>query len=94
MRIRVRSAIVVVLTILTASVAASCSADPLSVTCGDYLKKAKSEQLDLAARWAAPDRNHVDNLATMVAPTYRDDLLRYCPAHSGDRLRDLELRIR
>lgn len=72
---------------------AACSSDPLSITCQDYVGKPNSEQLDLAALWGSPDRKNVNAGARLVAPKYRQDLLKYCPAHPKDRLKDLEFRF-
>jgi hypothetical protein len=57
------------------------------------LSKSESEQLDLAALWAAPDRKNPGPEARIVAPRYRQDLLTYCPNHSKDKPKDLELRL-
>jgi hypothetical protein len=92
-RIGKNATAVIVLGLLVGGVT-SCTADPLAITCGEYMSKTSSEQLDLAARWAAPNRNNVDAAAKMVAPAYRSDLLGYCPTHLNDRLKDLELTIR
>jgi hypothetical protein len=73
---------------------AACGAnDPLNISCADFLTKSESEQLDLAALWAAPDRKNPGPEARMVAPRYRRDLLTYCPKHRKDKLKDLELRL-
>ncbi|HEX4726123.1 MAG TPA: hypothetical protein VH333_26680 [Pseudonocardiaceae bacterium] len=82
---------IAIIAILLAGVATSCSSDPLSVTCGDYLKKGEAEQLDLAARWADPARNQTTDLDRIVAPEYRGDFMAYCPTHPDDELNNLEL---
>jgi hypothetical protein len=79
---------------LLAGTATACSSDPLSVTCGDYLNKSQTEQLDLAARWADPARNQTTQIDRAAAPGYRTDFLAYCPSHTDDRLKDLELSFR
>jgi hypothetical protein len=70
------------------------SADPLAITCEEFMSKDAETQLELAARWAAPNREHVGAMEKMVAPQYRKDLLQYCPNHPKDKLNELELQIR
>ena len=90
---RVRPFLLAVLLIFTVTAAACGSKDPLSISCGDYVKKDTGTQLELAALWGAPDRHTVDALARAVAPKYADDLRSYCPTHKSARLMDLELRL-
>jgi len=68
--------------------------DPLAITCEEFMSKDADAQLELAARWAAPDRDHVGAMEKGVAPTYRKDLLQYCPNHPKEKLKELELQIR
>jgi hypothetical protein len=89
MRIDKTIAITIAVTLL-AGTATACSSDPLSVTCGDYLNKSQTEQLDLAARWADPARNQTTQIDRIAAPGYRTEFLAYCASHPGDRLKDLE----
>jgi len=70
------------------------SPDPLAITCEEFMSKDAQTQLELAARWAAPDREHVGAMEKGVAPVYRKDLLQYCPNHPKDKLKELELQIR
>jgi hypothetical protein len=86
------SAVVVVL--LAGCALTSCASDPLSTTCGDYIGKTEAEQLALAELWGEPVRGQSSKMTQMVAPSYRRDLLAYCPSHSGERLKDLQLTLR
>ncbi|MEU4247748.1 hypothetical protein AB0F15_10075 [Amycolatopsis sp. NPDC026612] len=89
-----RISLVTVVIVLTGAVVAACTPDPLDVTCEKYLSLGEAEQLDLAALWGTPTRDHVDATGRIVAPRYRSDLLGYCRTHSDDKLKDLELTFR
>jgi hypothetical protein len=71
----------------------SCGSDPLAITCGSYLRKSEQQQLDLAARWGSPDRDHPSRIAEFASGEYRKDLLHYCPGHRNSRLSELELTL-
>ncbi len=83
-RAAVLAAAVAMLPVLTA-----CSSDPLATTCAEYLKKDAATQLDLATRWGAPNRDHIDEMAKMAGHQYQTDLGNYCPKHPDNKLADL-----
>lgn len=78
---------------LAATLTACGSSDPLAIVCSDFAGKDAATQLDLAARWGAPNRDHVGATERILAPTYRADLLRYCPNHPNVKLTDVALRL-
>lgn len=64
---------------------ASCNSDPLAISCGDYIAKDASTQLNLAIRWRAP-------AAEMAGPSFKSQFLAYCPAHKDALLKDIVVR--
>jgi hypothetical protein len=70
-----------------------CGNDPLAVSCADFMSKDAATQLSLATTWGAPNRDHIGALERAVAPSYRDDLLRYCPGHPDAQLNQLTLHV-
>jgi hypothetical protein len=69
----------------------SCATDPLNIKCSEYITSAESEQLELAAQWAAKPRDQVTEIERIAAQGYRKDFLAYCPNHPDDRLNQLEI---
>jgi hypothetical protein len=86
---KTRIVLVVTMMTLTGGGLAACTPDPLDITCAEYSGLGQDEQLDLAARWGSPSRDHIDEMAKMVAASLRNDLLNYCRTHSDDKLKDL-----
>lgn len=94
MRERLTTALAPSMFLITLMLTGCSTADPLAITCEEFMSKDAETQLELAARWAAPNRDHVGAMEKAVAPTYRKDLLQYCPNHPKDKLNELELQIR
>jgi hypothetical protein len=69
----------------------SCATDPLNIKCSEYITSPESEQLELAAQWAAKPRDQVTEIERIAAQGYRKDFLAYCPNHPDDRLNQLEI---
>ncbi|HEY6421707.1 MAG TPA: hypothetical protein VIY28_00385 [Pseudonocardiaceae bacterium] len=67
----------------------ACSSEPLAISCKEYLQKSQQEQLDLAALWGSPNQKTTGPEGRIVAPSYRENFLTYCPKHPDDQLKDL-----
>ena len=77
-------------TVLTSTVA--CSGDQ-SLTCSDFLSKTSSEQLDIATRWGAGNKDNIGPVERLAGAGYQTQLLKYCPAHPTDMLSDLKVGV-
>jgi hypothetical protein len=71
----------------------ACSSDPLNIACSDYLTKSHAEQLDIAARWGAPNRDNVGPVERLAGAAYQKELVTYCKSHPDDKLSDLTVGI-
>lgn len=68
-----------------------CASGPLAISCGDYLTKDTTTQLDLAGILASPGRKTAGPMDQIVAPSYREKLVSYCGTHRDVKLMDLEM---
>lgn len=91
-RHRTHFAVTVLAAVVTLPALSSCSSDPLSISCGDYISKDADTQLKLAVRWGAPNRDNPGPGAEFAGPTFKSQLLEYCPAHKEVKLKDIVVR--